>query len=143
MLQDAAALQSLHFNNSLLPPWLQDGLVNSVSALYKTGMWLADARYRQFESFSCPQVNKSLLLPRSSAFIRQTTSVGWLSAFPAWPGGEPTYTKAEDSGGSSSLTHSRALGAHAASRPTGATIVTVSLIIADTNQTRNADHATP
>eukprot|EP01044_Picomonas_judraskeda_P004517 COSAG03_NODE_398_length_8226_cov_34.651655_7_plen_125_part_00 len=66
MLQDAAALQSLHFNNSLLPPWLQDGLVNSVSALYKTGMWLADGRYRQFESFSCPQVNKSLLVPYSS-----------------------------------------------------------------------------
>jgi uncharacterized protein (DUF608 family) len=46
VLQDAATLQSLHFNNSLLPSWLQDGLVNSVSALYKTGMWLEDGRYR-------------------------------------------------------------------------------------------------
>lgn len=65
VLQDAAALQSLYFNNSLLPDWLQDGLVNSLSALYKTGMWLDDGRYRQFESFSCPQIeNPHIQKPR-------------------------------------------------------------------------------
>ena len=30
-LENAAALQSLYFNNTLFPAWLQDGLVNSAS----------------------------------------------------------------------------------------------------------------
>ena len=70
ILRDAAVLQSLHFNNTLLPLWLQDGLVNSVSALYKTGMWLEDGRYRQFESFSCPQIeNPHIQKPRILAAL--------------------------------------------------------------------------
>ncbi len=43
------------FENSL-PDWLQDTIVNSVATMYKTGMWFADGRWRQWESFSCPAV---------------------------------------------------------------------------------------
>jgi len=44
--------QALIFNNSL-PDWLEDSLINSVATMYKTGMRLADGRWRQWESFSC------------------------------------------------------------------------------------------
>jgi hypothetical protein len=44
--------QSTVFDNSL-PEWLQDALINSLGTMYKTGMWLRDGRWRQWESFSC------------------------------------------------------------------------------------------
>jgi non-lysosomal glucosylceramidase len=40
-----------------LPDWLQDALVNSVATMAKTGMWLEDGRWRQWESFSCPGID--------------------------------------------------------------------------------------
>jgi non-lysosomal glucosylceramidase len=39
-----------------LPPWLQDALLNGVSTMAKTGLWSEDGRWRQWESFSCPNV---------------------------------------------------------------------------------------
>ena len=48
--------QRLCFDNSL-PPWLQDAMVNSLGTMAKTGMWLADGRWRQWESFSCPNLD--------------------------------------------------------------------------------------
>ncbi len=48
--------QRLCFDNAL-PDWLQDALVNSVATMAKTGMWLEDGRWRQYESFSCPAVD--------------------------------------------------------------------------------------
>lgn len=47
--------QRLCFDNSL-PEWLQDAMVNSVATIFKTGMWFADGRFRQWESFCCPAV---------------------------------------------------------------------------------------
>jgi non-lysosomal glucosylceramidase len=44
--------QETMFDNSL-PPWLQDMLINSVATMYKTGQWMEDGRWRQWESFSC------------------------------------------------------------------------------------------
>ena len=44
--------QRLCFDNSL-PEWLQDALLNSVATMAKTGMWIEDGRWRQWESFSC------------------------------------------------------------------------------------------
>ncbi len=41
------------FDNSL-PEWLQDSLVNSAATMYKTSLWAEDGRFRQYESFSCP-----------------------------------------------------------------------------------------
>jgi non-lysosomal glucosylceramidase len=46
------AWQKLIFDNSL-PTWLQDGLINSVATMYKTGLRFEDGRWRQWESFSC------------------------------------------------------------------------------------------
>lgn len=40
-----------------LPDWLQDSLTNSVATMYKTGMHFRDGRWRQWESFSCPDVD--------------------------------------------------------------------------------------
>ncbi|RAP78548.1 GH116 family glycosyl-hydrolase [Paenibacillus montanisoli] len=48
--------QRLVFDNDL-PEWLQDAMVNSTAAIYKTGMWFEDKRWRQWESFSCPNVS--------------------------------------------------------------------------------------
>jgi non-lysosomal glucosylceramidase len=48
--------QQLCFDNSL-PAWLQDAMPNSVAMLAKTGIWLEDGRWRQWESFSCPTVD--------------------------------------------------------------------------------------
>jgi non-lysosomal glucosylceramidase len=48
--------QRMIFDSSL-PDWLQDWLVNSVATMYKTGMWFADGRWRQWESFSCAGLN--------------------------------------------------------------------------------------
>ena len=47
------AWQKLCFDNSL-PGWLQDAMVNSLGTMAKTGMWVRDGRWRQWESFSCP-----------------------------------------------------------------------------------------
>eukprot|EP01047_Picozoa_sp_COSAG01_P012688 COSAG01_NODE_579_length_15238_cov_10.570183_1_plen_561_part_00 len=52
-LRGASALQSLYSDNSLLPTWLKDALLNSVSALWKTGMWLQDGRYRCCDTVLC------------------------------------------------------------------------------------------
>ncbi len=46
----------LCFENSL-PEWLKDALANSPSTMFKTGMWFADGRWLQWESFSCPAVD--------------------------------------------------------------------------------------
>lgn len=54
-LRSALRLHELYFNNSF-PVWLQDALTQSVASFGKTGMWLADGRWRQFESFACPQL---------------------------------------------------------------------------------------
>jgi non-lysosomal glucosylceramidase len=40
-----------------LPDWLQDSLINSVATMYKTGMRFRDGRWRQWESFSCADVD--------------------------------------------------------------------------------------
>jgi non-lysosomal glucosylceramidase len=40
-----------------LPDWLQDSLANSLATMYKTGMHFRDGRWRQWESFSCPDVD--------------------------------------------------------------------------------------
>lgn len=47
--------QNICFENSL-PHWFQDALINSVATMYKTSMWFADGRFRQWESFSCSTV---------------------------------------------------------------------------------------
>ena len=44
------------FNNSL-PVWLQDALINSVATMYKTSFWFRDGRFRQWEAFSCANIN--------------------------------------------------------------------------------------
>jgi uncharacterized protein (DUF608 family) len=36
-----------------LPNWLQDSLVNSAATMFKTSLWAADGRFRQYESFAC------------------------------------------------------------------------------------------
>ena len=46
----------LCFDNTL-PEWLQDAMVNSLGTTAKTGMWVGDGRWRQWESFSCSQVD--------------------------------------------------------------------------------------
>ena len=48
--------QALCFDTTL-PGNLQDALINSVATMAKTGMWFADGRWRQWESFSCPGVD--------------------------------------------------------------------------------------
>jgi len=48
--------QQVMRDNSL-PDWLQDTLINSVATLYKTGMRFQDGRWRQWESFSCADVD--------------------------------------------------------------------------------------
>ena len=40
-----------------LPEWLQDAMVNSAATMAKTGMWLRDGRWRQWESFSCSSID--------------------------------------------------------------------------------------
>jgi non-lysosomal glucosylceramidase len=40
-----------------LPDWLQDSLINSIATMYKTGMRFRDGRWRQWESFSCADVD--------------------------------------------------------------------------------------
>lgn len=44
------------FDNSL-PGWLQDTLMNSVATMYKTGMRFRNGQWRQWESFSCADVD--------------------------------------------------------------------------------------
>jgi uncharacterized protein (DUF608 family) len=46
---------------------LKDLLVNSPATFLKTGLWLADGRWRQYESYSCNQVRKMRSWPRSWA----------------------------------------------------------------------------
>ncbi len=48
--------QQVIYNNSL-PSWLQDSLINSIATMYKTGMRFRDGRWRQWESFSCADVD--------------------------------------------------------------------------------------
>ena len=48
--------QQVMRDNSL-PDWLQDSLTNSVATMYKTGMRFRDGRWRQWESFSCADVD--------------------------------------------------------------------------------------
>ena len=48
--------QQIMRTNSL-PDWLQDSLINSVSTMYKTGMRFRDGRWRQWEAFSCADVD--------------------------------------------------------------------------------------
>jgi non-lysosomal glucosylceramidase len=45
----------MHANS--LPDWLQDSLTNSLATMYKTGMRLRDGRWRQWEAFSCADVD--------------------------------------------------------------------------------------
>ncbi|CAZ94529.1 GH116 family glycosyl-hydrolase [Zobellia galactanivorans] len=44
------------FDNSL-PDWLQDAMVNSTATIVKTGIWTKDNRFRQWESFACPNID--------------------------------------------------------------------------------------
>ncbi|MCX6927895.1 MAG: GH116 family glycosyl-hydrolase, partial [Verrucomicrobia bacterium] len=46
------AWQRLCFDNDL-PDWLKDSLLNSIGNMAKTGFWTEDGRWRQWESFSC------------------------------------------------------------------------------------------
>ena len=48
--------QQMMQTNSL-PDWLQDSLINSVATMYKTGMRFRDGRWRQWEAFSCADVD--------------------------------------------------------------------------------------
>lgn len=48
--------QQVMRSNSL-PEWLQDSLINSVATMYKTGMRFRDGRWRQWEAFSCADVD--------------------------------------------------------------------------------------
>ena len=66
----AAARQwhQLCFENDL-PAWLQDSMVNSPATMLRTGMWVRDGRWRQFESFSCPYLDPiHVQLYRSQTF---------------------------------------------------------------------------
>ena len=54
--QAIGAWQQLCLDNGL-PDWLQDAMVNSVATMAKTGMWVEDGRWRQWESFSCPAID--------------------------------------------------------------------------------------
>jgi len=47
---------ALCFNNSL-PAWLQEGMVNSLATIAKTGIWFRDYGWCQWESFSCPAID--------------------------------------------------------------------------------------
>lgn len=42
--------------NSSVPDWLQDMLVNSLS-FWRTGFWVADGRWRQWETFDCNDID--------------------------------------------------------------------------------------
>ncbi len=44
------------FDNTL-PDWLQDAMVNSMATMFKTGIWTKDGRFRQWESFACPNID--------------------------------------------------------------------------------------
>ncbi|ANW95304.1 hypothetical protein AXE80_02935 [Wenyingzhuangia fucanilytica] len=44
------------FDNTL-PEWLQDAMVNSTATITKTSFWTKDNRFRQWESFACPNIN--------------------------------------------------------------------------------------
>lgn len=44
------------FDNTL-PEWLQDALVNSMGTMFKTSLWTEDGRFRQWESFACPDID--------------------------------------------------------------------------------------
>lgn len=44
------------FDNTL-PGWLQDAMVNSIATMVKTGIWTKDGRFRQWESFACPNID--------------------------------------------------------------------------------------
>ncbi|MGY5352642.1 GH116 family glycosyl-hydrolase [Wenyingzhuangia sp. IMCC45533] len=44
------------FDNTL-PDWLQDAMVNSLATITKTAIWTKDNRFRQWESFACPNIN--------------------------------------------------------------------------------------
>ncbi len=48
--------QQMMLDNSL-PSWLQDSLINSVATMYKTGMRFRDGSWRQWEAFSCSDVD--------------------------------------------------------------------------------------
>jgi uncharacterized protein (DUF608 family) len=41
------------FLDTDLPAYLQDALINSAGVFYKTSMWLADGKFRMYESHSC------------------------------------------------------------------------------------------
>ena len=41
------------FMNTDLPTYLQDALINSAGVFWKTSMWLADGKFRMYESHSC------------------------------------------------------------------------------------------
>ncbi|XP_031550637.1 uncharacterized protein LOC116288065 [Actinia tenebrosa] len=48
--------QEIFHIDSSLPDWLQDMLVNSLS-YWRTGFWVADGRWRQWETFDCNDVD--------------------------------------------------------------------------------------
>lgn len=54
--QGARAWHELCFD-STLPEWLQDAMVNSAATMAKTGLWVSDGRWRQWESFSCASLD--------------------------------------------------------------------------------------
>jgi non-lysosomal glucosylceramidase len=55
MSKDNDYLEEFHVDSSL-PDWLQDMLVNSLS-YWRTGFWVADGRWRQWETFDCNDVD--------------------------------------------------------------------------------------
>ena len=60
--------------NDALSTGLKDLLVNSPATFVKTGLWLANGRWRQFESYSCDQMeNAHLHAPRVLAMF----GLGW------------------------------------------------------------------
>jgi len=67
-LTAARRWHQLCFENDL-PAWLHDSMVNSPATMFRTGMWVRDGRWRQFESFSCPYLDPiHVQLYRSQTF---------------------------------------------------------------------------
>jgi len=69
---------------SSMPDWLQDMLVNSLS-FWRTGFWVADGRWRQWETFDCNDIDSI-----HNDFQRELPYVLF------FPGKTPTYVIVSD-----------------------------------------------
>lgn len=92
--------QRICYGNGL-PVWFQDAQANSLATMYKTGIWAADGRWRQWESFSCPDLDAihidlyrslpyTLFFPELEksvleAFVKFQRPDGWIPHTLGWP----------------------------------------------------------